>query len=279
MKKRTSFLTVLIAILSISVLACNIKIQEEELFDKPLVNVTTKQVTIIIPKMSSDTDYINVYRRDKQNDKVINIGIIYPEALENDGKNYSYIDELVKKGHSYDYRTRYHTNGEYYYSEWSDTIEIKSTYNFYADADVLLYKPGSTYLLYNRDDYSLTIKGTITAPTAITDFSTDYKPMLIIKSKKATQVFKILDIANDTKIALRSILPLDFMDTPITIQGIVAQKNIYEDPSVPDDEKVTKVVIWTEPASIDVQGAGSDKKITVKSQSGNEGLDYGRKVN
>lgn len=278
MKKRSSFFVFLIAILSLSVFSCKIKIEDTELFDKPLVNVTSKQVTIIIPKMSNDTDYINVYRRDKKNDKIINIGIIYPDALENDGKNYSYIDELVKKGHSYDYRTRYHTNGEYFYSEWSDNIEIKTTYNFYADSDVLLYKPGSTYLLYNKDDYSLTITGTITAPTAITDFSTDFTPMLIIKSKKATQVFKIPSIGNGDKIALRSFLPLDFMDTPITIEGLVAQKNIYVDASVPDDELVTKTVIWTEPAAIEVQGAGSEKKITVKSQSGNEGLDYGRKL-
>ena len=68
------------------------------------------------------------------------------------------------------------------------------------------------------------------------------------------------------------------MDTPITIEGLVAQKNIYVDASVPDDERVTKTVIWTEPAAIEVQGAGSEKKITVKSQSGNEGLDYGRKL-
>ena len=278
MNKRTSLFTFLIAILSITVFSCNIKIEDSELFDKPLVNVTAKQVTLIIPKMSNDTDYINVYRRDKQNDKVINIGIIYPDAIENDGKNYSYIDELVKKGHSYDYRTRYHTNGEYFYSEWSDNIEIKTTYNFYADADVLLYKPGSAYLLYNKDDYSLTITGTITEPSAIPNFSTEYFPMLIIKSKKATQVFKIPSIADTYKIPLRTILPLDFMDTPITIEGLVGQKNIYVDPDAPDDEKEAKTVIWTEPAAIDVQGAGSEKKITVKSQSGNEGLDYGRKI-
>lgn len=278
MKKRSSFFVFLIAILSLSVFSCKIKIEDTELFDKPLVNVTSKQVTLIIPKMSNDTDYINVYRRDKKNDKIINIGIIYPDALENDGKNYSYIDELVKKGHSYDYRTRYHTNGEYFYSEWSDNIEIKTTYNFYADSDVLVYKPGSSYLLYNKDDYTLTITGTITAPTAITDFSTDFTPMLIIKSKKVTQVFKIPSIADTYKIPLRTILPLDFMDTPITIEGLVGQKNIYVDASVPDDERVTKTVIWTEPAAIEVQGAGSEKKITVKSQSGNEGLDYGRKL-
>ena len=98
MKKVTSLFYISLAVLVTTFFSCKLKVQDSDLYDKPLAHITDKQVTIIIPLMNTDTKYINVYRRDKQNDKAINIGILYhPEALGMDKKNYVYTDNLVKK--------------------------------------------------------------------------------------------------------------------------------------------------------------------------------------
>ena len=280
MKKRTSYLYIFVVFLAIILSSCKLKIEEEDLLDAPGVNVTNKQVTLIIPKTSSDTSYVNVYRRDKQNDTVVNIGILFhPEALENDKKNYCFIDSLVKVNHSYQYKVRYKTNGDYYDSAWSDSIKIESGYTAYPDNTNLAYQVNSIKLIFERIDYSLTFygTGTITEPS-ITNFSTDYVPMLIVQSDSATQVLELTSIAKDTKIYLRSYLPKKFLDKKISIKGIVAQKTEWVDDTKPIQDRDIKRIIWTEPTSLEVVGAGSDKKILVPSQSGSDGFDYSRKA-
>ena len=276
MKKRTSLFLIFIAFFGISFFSCKLKIEEEDLLDRPGVNVTNKQVTLIIPKTSKDTDYVNVYRRDRDNDKVINIGILFhPEALLNDGKNYCYIDTLVKVNHSYDYRVRYRTDGKYYYSDWSDTIDIKSGDDAYAESKVLTYQSNGTKLIYERSDCSLTINGTITDPE-ITDFDTEFTPMLIVASGSSSQAFELTSIANNDKIYLRSFLPKKYLDKKITIKGIVGQKTNYVDPSKPVSNRDIISIIWTAPTTLEIVGAASDKTIYVASQSGANGFDYSR---
>ncbi len=278
MKKGTSFILLFAAILGITFSSCKLKVEDENLYDKPGVNVTKKQVTVIIPKMNTDTQYINVYRRDKLNDKSINIGILYhPLALENDQKTYTYIDSLVNTGHSYQYRVRYCIADAYYYSEWSDTIEIKAGYEFEPDTTYFAYRTNGAKIIFEKTDNTLTFDGTVTAPN-FTEFASEYVPMIIFQSDSLTQAFEISadDIANHTKIPLIGLLPQAFLDTDITIQGIVGQKAIYDNPNSQD--KQIKQIIWTEPAEIDVVGAGSSKKIHVVSQTGSDGFDYSGNV-
>lgn len=292
MKKGTSFFYISLAFLAVSIFSCKLKMEDEDLYDKPGVNITQNQVTVIIPKVGNGTKYINVYRRDKQNDEAINIGILYhPQALENDGKNYCYIDSLITKSHSYEYRVRYYIDGEYYYSEWSDKIFIESTYNAYDESVNLAYRANGCYLEYEPTDYSLTFRGNIQTPSFTEYSSQNYKPMLIVQCGDKTQVFDVPAITDTTKVALRSILPSDFFDTDISIQGIVAQRTIFDDDSddelldndtnsdgVPDTDKQKKVIIWTAPTSLELVGAGSAKLINIPSQTGTAGLDYGRRV-
>ena len=284
MKKGTSFFLLFIAIFVITFFSCKLKIEDSELYDKPGVNLTSKQLTVIIPKVNTDTNYVNVYRRDKANDTIINIGLLYhPLALENDKKNYIYHDENVKKEHSYEYRVRYNIKGNYYLSEWSDAVYIEEDYDFYDDDDTITFsydtKTDNPYLLFEKTDNTLTIKGNIYAPTFSSYTADGYTPMLIIKSSKATQAFEISSITNDTQIPLIGLLPLSFLDTDLTIEGIVAQKIIYDDPDKAEEDRQIKEVIWTEPSSITIQGVGSSKKIHVTSQTGSDGLDYSRKTN
>ncbi len=276
MKKGTSFFYIFIAILGITFFSCKLKIEEESLYDKPGVNVTSNQVTVIIPNINSATKYINVYRRDKQNDEQINIGIMYyPSALENDNKNFCYIDSLVTATHFYEYRARYCINNEYYYTEWSDKIEIKSNYNCYPETTNLKYQTSGSYIVFEATDSTIKFNGTVTPPN-FSEFASDYKPMLIIKNSSQTQAFEIsaTAITNHTAIELIGLLPQSFLDTDITIQGIVGQKTIYIDPE--DTSKGIKSVIWTEPASIEVRGAGSSSIIHITSETGSDGLDYSR---
>lgn len=286
MKKGTSFIVLFAAILGITFSSCKLKVEDENLYDKPAVSITKDQVTVVISRVSVDTKYINIYRRDKQNDEVYNIGILFhPEALLEDNKNYIYVDSLVKENHSYDYRVRYRINDEYFYSEWSNKIEVTSENNAYEESVNLTYQANGATLIYEKTDFTLKIDGNMTAPD-FPEFSTEnYKPMLIFKSDKLTQAFEIASIADDTIIELRGLLPSEFLDTNISILGIVAQKIIYDDDTFEDDadgdgiednKKAKKTIVWSEPTELDLIGAGSSKTIYIPSQSGTAGLDYSR---
>ena len=294
MKKRTSFFYISLALLAITIFSCKLKMEEEDLYDKPGVNVTNNQITLIIPMVSKETKYINVYRKDKQNDDIINIGALYhPQALENDGKNYCYIDSLITKKHSYEYRVRYYIDGEYYYSEWSDSIYIENDYNAYDEDVVLKYKANGATFIYEPTNYTLSFDGAVQKPDFSEYDSDHYKPMLIVQSSKYTQAFELTtdNIKGIRPIELRSTLPADFLDTDIKIKGIVAQKTIYADGTTdiledndndndgePDKEKLKKTVIWTEPLVLDLWGAGSSKVINIPSQTGSSGLDISLSV-
>ena len=284
MKKVTSLFYISLAVLVTTFFSCKLKVQDSDLYDKPLVNVTDRQVTIVIPLMNTDTKYINVYRRDKQNDKAISIGILYhPEALEKDNKNYIYIDNLVKKGHSYQYSARYYINGRYYLTEWSDTINTDKNGSFYDDSISFAYKMNDAILIYEKTENTIQFNKTIDAPT-FPDFhqigDDSWKPALIVKNSTTTQAFELSQdaVRNRVAVPLVGMLPSSFLDTDITIEALVGQKTIYDNDKLPLEQRKVVKVIWTEPAEINVQGAGGDKKINVKSQSGMEGLDYSRKA-
>lgn len=289
MKKVSIFLFSILTIFAITFSSCQLKVEDEDLFDKPGVEANENQVTIIIPKTSNDTKYINVYRRDKKNDEIVNIGILFqPEALGNDQKNFIYIDTLVKKNHTYDYRARYYTDGNYYYTEWSKNTYIEPAWSYaYPEDQKLSYQANDVNLIYERTDHTLKFEGTITPPDFAEFTSEGYTPMLIIESPKSTQAFEIApatieNTANREKISLRSMLPGNFLDTDITVKGIVGQKTIYVDSSKPLKDRTIERIIWTAPTDADeitLIGFGSDKKLKIPSQTGSAGLDYSRKAN
>ncbi len=276
MKKRASFFYISIAILALTFSSCKLKVEDESLYDKPTVHISDDQiVTIIIEKVSVDTKYINLYRREKKSEQVSNIGILFhPQALVNE-KNYIYDDTLVQVNHSYDYRARYKINGKYYFTDWSDTIEIKDGIKACAEDDKLTYQVGSdAKLIFKDTDYTLTIDGTIAPPT-FDDFSIkNFKPVLVFQSDKLTQAFPIDSIAHNTQISLRGTLPPEFLDTQISVKGIVGQRIVLVDEKDTSEDPEKKMIIWTEPAKIKVQGAGKSETFTIPSQSGTAGMDY-----
>lgn len=276
MKKGIAFFYIFLLILTTFLCSCKVSVEDKNLMRKPDVDLSDKQVTIIIQKINSDTDYINIYRkstttRDAAEER---IGIIYPE--NNDDMTYRFIDTLVYEDETYSYKVRYHDNSGYRYSEWSNEIEIENINYAYAPDKKLAYQtPDNTRFLYNDTNYTLSISGTITNPE-ISNFTNDYQPMLIVSSEEATQVFKIRPqaLTNGEIITLRDRLPASFMDKTITIKGIVAQQTEYYNPDETDDnKKKVKLIRWTPPTSIKIAGR-SENTLFIPSSAASAGTDY-----
>ena len=287
MKKGTSFFYIVISILCLMLFSCNIRLEDTELMRKPDFDRSEKQVTIMVHKINSSTDYINIYRKETSGDEMA-IGLIFPKDIKNNTMIYTFIDSLVKDNETYRYKARYHDSKGYHYSDWTDEIKIENFPNAYAADDVLTYESNGAKFSLNSTDFSISLTSALTAPEAITNFDQnenellDFKPMLIVSTTEAnnkkTQVFELdYDFIYDKKaISLRGLLPLDFMDTPIIISGILGQKIEYQNPDITDPEKlVTKFISWTEPVDITIAGH-SDNTVTIPSQSGAAGYDYSR---
>ena len=285
MKKGTSFLTV-ISIICITFCACKLSLEDTDLFDRPEVSKADHQISVLIPRLNNETKYINVFRQEGNSTPVM-IGIINQNALMD--KTYLFIDELIKKQHKYKYRVRYCDNSGYHYSKWSESITIKNEEFAHDESKSMKYDASSAYFRYNKDEYTLTIDGSITAPNftgffddamADADDSDDllkpfaYKPMLIVSNSEKTEAIQISSTADDTVIPLRNILPLYFLDTNISIQGIIAKQNKYKNEEAEESDLVIKYIKLLELEEVNVTGAGSSKILNIPSQIGDAGLDY-----
>ena len=103
MKKGTSFFYTFISIICLALCSCNISLVDTDLMSKPEVDCSDNQVTISIHKINSGTDYINVYRKESDDEEVI-CGIIFPKDLSNKSTLYYFIDSLVKTNKKYQYK-------------------------------------------------------------------------------------------------------------------------------------------------------------------------------
>lgn len=285
MKKGTSFFTV-ISIICLVFCACKLSLEDTDLFDRPEVSTADHQISVFIPRLNNDTKYINVFRQEGNSTPVI-IGIINQNALMD--KNYLFIDELAQKQHKYKYRVRYCDNSGYHYSKWSETISTKNETFAHDESESLKYDASSAHFRYNKDEYTLTIEGTITTPD-FTDFFDEamadaddsddllkpfaFKPMLVISNSERTEAIQISSTADNTVIPLRNILPLYFLDTNISIKGIIAKQNKYKNNDVEESELVIKYIKLLELEEVNITGAGSSKILNIPSQVGDAGLDY-----
>ena len=64
MKKGTFVFYTLFLFLCFFISACKVEVQDQKLLQKPDIDISDKQVTLIIHKISSTTGYINIYRQD-----------------------------------------------------------------------------------------------------------------------------------------------------------------------------------------------------------------------
>ena len=273
MKKGTSIFTV-ISILCLTLCACNLSLEDTDLLDAPEASPLNNQISIIIPKINNETKYINIFRQESSDTDVKSIGIVFPKAIIN--KNYFFVDELAVKNRSYKYKVRYCDKSGYRETKWSSQISTKDLTFPHDESETMKYDATGAKFNFDKDDYTLTINGTISEPDFTGYSSTIYKPMIIVSNLETnkSEAIKISSIANHTIIPLRNILPNYFLDTNISIVGIVAQRNVYVDENAEEDKLETMYIAWTEPESITIKGAGSDSILNIPSQLGEAGLDY-----
>ena len=215
--------------------SCNFSYEPINQSSPPTVDYNNKAIVISIPKKINTAKYISIYRIDttenssnNENENIQNIGILYPQFSDTVGAAFIFYDSHILKNHSYKYQIRYTDLDEYIYTKWSNDIIAKDGYD---STTQMTYDTKNAYLSYDDTFYSLKISGKIIPPT-IENFDEDFKPMLIIKTEEKTQVFPVQSIEEGTTLQLRGILPSSFLDRPITIVGIVPQKNTYVNSSI-----------------------------------------------
>lgn len=281
MKKGTSFFYIFTAIFSILFFSCKLEVKDTNLLTKPDIDVSTHQVTLMIPKINAQTPYINIYRQDVTSNidtkPVVNIGILFPSAFAND-TSYAFIDDLVLEGSKYKYKVRYVDSDGAYYSNWSNEITIDNTFaNAYENTKKLLYVlPSNTHFAYNTSEYTLTLNNEVTLPE-ITNYSTNYTPMLIVNNGSKSEVYNIaantLNIVTPATaiqaIAIRDKLSEDFLDKNIKIEGILGQRIEYKDAG----NTIIKTIHWTEPTAVKISGYSSNT-ILIPSTRGTSGFDH-----
>ena len=103
----------------------------------------------------------------------------------------------------------------------------------------------------------------------IPNFSTNFKPALIVKNNSTTKVFELSSLANGDIIPLRSILPPSFTGKPITVVGICGQHVEKTTGTNPQPKKV----YWTIKTSIPVDGYPGNT-FTVPAAKNSDGYDF-----
>lgn len=265
--------TLCLSVIATFFLCCNlVTVQDQELTDAPGIYETNGTIALTVYRYSSDTKYINIYRKDvsSPDDEPIlqNLGILFPEAYSNKDKSYVFADELFYTGHKYQYMVRYAVNNKYYYSDWSEIITATSG----LDSSIkLTYQTNNVNFRYSDSDLTLKFVGTIVDPD-IPNFATEWNPALIVKTENLTQAFTLEDTANGSFINLRGLLSSEFYDVDIIILGIIGQKEIYTTPTDGSDA-VLKQIIWTAPSNIDISGY-SKNILNIHSETGSSGYDF-----
>ncbi len=267
--KKTLLNILMLSVISIIFFAgCNISYEPTSLSVAPTVAFKGNSITISVPKKTNTVSYINIYRQDvtdnqEQEEEII--GVIYPKYITTEGSVYIFYDEYITKNRTYRYRVRYTDYGEYISSKWSEEITAKDGYS---EETTLAYNisSGSSKAKFSYDSklYILKIVGTITNPD-ITDFETNFKPMLIAKTDSKTQVFPIESIEEGTSIQLRGVFPADFLDTPVTIVGIVPQETIYV-----DQKTNTSKMAGTSQTQFNLQREAGDSSAEEPGNTGNQ---------
>lgn len=279
MKKRTLIFYILVSVITAVFLSCKVDVADKSLLIKPDIDLTSKQATLIIHKISNETSYINVYRQtiddSLENNPVYNIGVIYPKTVDSNEQTYRFIDKLVNVDSVYRYRARYFDSDGYHYTDWSNSITIESDFEeAYPKSTALYYKASDSIgFTFEDTNYTLKLSGALTLPS-IRSFS-DYQPMLIVSNGLSTQVFKIPpeSLTQREIITLKDRLPVEFLDRTIVIIGVLAQKTEYTNPEAAAADRIIKSIHWTAPTSIKVNGY-SDNAILIPSSKANSGLDY-----
>jgi len=297
MKKNAGFLLsfVLIAAVSIVNTGCiNFTDPTETPSEtRPDIDCTNSSIKITIPKISSDTSYINIYRKvvkedgsdvDSDNTLGTNIGIIFPDGFDDENTTYLFEDKFVISGNYYSYRVRYYDKKavEFTKTGWTK-VECRVTNasdskTFAEKEDDLKYDLAGAYFEYSDNDKTLTLKNgsSIVAPKYLTDNKLDSKFVTVIalKTEDDAQVFDLSEeqLTAEAPLSLLGTLPASFFNKSVEIVGLVGQ---CIEETEKDSVKKNKRVYWLEPTKITLKtGNVTLKSFTIGSQTGTNGFDY-----
>lgn len=231
--------------------SCNLAVESP--LEKSLdIEESQKGFTIALTPISDYTDYINIFRKDSSG-KIVNIGLVYPEA-ELVNNVYVFEDTYLLKGEKYSYQARYHTTkGEYKKSAWSTELEAKNGIETEA-LNPFNYGLENTKIIYDKIYNTLTLKGDWTLPQNLSDFDNfDTALVLSIPSQKITQAIQIQkidssnisEIATGKEIKLKDIIPESFYDVNFTVDGLM----LFKKETVSASENKLRKVYCTEIAS------------------------------
>ena len=304
--------TFFMAFLILASTACNFTFGGDYDIDEPTVDFSSSVVTLSLPRISKNTQYINVYRQDVTDcdsdyDKATtqSIGLINPNNLTSGGVTYQFQDENVIKTHKYRYMARYRDKKQFSYTAWSRVITIENDarvgFPETTEEKELTYQCTDTpTIVYDEEEITFEIDDAITAPdaTLFPGFS-NYKPALLVKIKD-TNIMSAFELpeamsklisgeAESAKFSVKSLLPASYLDTEIEICGIVGQWTQYQEKAEESEtetseegaeesskkEEPTPImrVVWTLPLEVTVHNK-SGNIIVVSSSLGDDGLDF-----
>lgn len=232
-------------------------------YEAPQVESSSTGMVISMEPVSG-TSYINVYRRTVSSgaySDYISIGQI---DLNGSGKSWpatvTFPDPYALSGVSYQYRARYYANG-YKVTAWSVTVDGQVS----VTGTVVYTVDSAATLVYSSDYKTLTVSGTITAPTSITSV----EPKIALATSSVSSLFDVSSVADASEIHLTDILPSSYYDTSVSVTGIVGEIK-----SVSADSNYIRYY-WTAPASVTMtDGTNTITSFTIASASSSTGNDY-----
>lgn len=273
--KKNSIRLFLISILFIfSFSSCDLTVTDGNYRNAPNVEYNgAGNINISIPKISSETKYITIYRFNASNETPSNtelgipIGIIYPQKYSEDA--YTFTDSYANNARSYCYKLRYYTSDDnIIFTKWSDKIAITNGTSTYGLDYDLTYN--SVELTYDTTTETLTLDSALEFSSSVDDtikekFETT--PYIAIECSEGS---RLMPFSTDTSVSIRNFIPSEFYDTEITILGFVAIQNAQtKKDKEDDDETLILQQVFTEPSEV-----SGDTTFIISSSSNVDGIIY-----
>ena len=280
MKKinRSLFVLIIAAVCLSALTGCNWNLSDTKYLERPDVNLEEKGFQIRGSYVNSNTKYINIYRQDvhdSKNTKIERVAVLFPKGNDDpNDQTYIYKDKNVYSNHKYRYYVRFVTeDGEKNRTEWSEPKAPKAGVDPSAS---FAYNLNSGYYKYDKDSMTLTIQGAtdFTPPlSTVIDDIDKYKPALVFQAGDLIQAFELSDPNTTKQVNLKTLLPQSFLNTDISLLGIVGQKKVEN-----TSGKTTELqsITWTDIAKIAIKDGQNNtlSVIKIEMKYGDEGFDY-----
>lgn len=290
MKKYIALTVLAISIFTSSLTGCQFSKVDKNTLDPAPVVITSGIPNILLTMdKKANTAYINIYRQDVTDEKkpgnLVNIGLVFPDNQNPASTTCSFTDIYFLNDHKYVYSARYTTkgngNGVDVTSFWTEaTSPVMNEKHPATTAQSLVYsdQDGAAYFEYDKDSYTLTIRGADFVKPAIDNGATPvFTPKIILGDETGKKcVYKLNSIDKGNVIPLSILLANDFPNGgTITVEGLIGEGCIPAESS--SSVKIpTEFVYWTEPLKVRLKDTSGNqiKSFEVTAADIQTGLDY-----